>query len=609
LVVAQKRIMKTPYDFPSNASRRAGDVSARRVERREVMATDDHELVERYRAGEYEAGRQLLHNHWRQLIRLALPKMGGNLHDAEDAVGDALLALAQPRDDRPVDSVGAWLGQAVHNKAVDKVRRKEPVPTSELEVSPAGSDGGIGQVDEQLAAHQLMQALDERERLAMAAAIKGKYEGRLASWQAQQVGMGTHELYAVHRRARKQAKDARLLLHMINEPRPCQGVVEACGGAAGQAVPKLTPERRQAGMAHIKGCNACRVEQERLKNRVSLPVVMLIPSPELYDRIRSVCDARRLETEADNAGGQRRPRNAEAFHTGGKRNSARRDGAGGAARRRPRRRRTGRAVAASLAAVIAAAVVADNSGASISWPEIRSLPGVREITSGGAWEGPSSGDSTAAGGTTGGDDGVTSGGIDGGGGGNGDENTTDGSDGGTGNENTTDGSDGGTGNENTTDGSDGGTGNENTTDGSDGGTGQGDVLDGSQDVTGPSVSLAGTSTEAVGQEVVDHHGYLMQTCGPAGTPTTYSVWVTVSDPSGIESVQLTARHPTDAPFTTDRWAADGDSLRFDVPAYRSGPRHWESRQLQLSVTATDSLGNSTDTVLRSLTLYECGESG
>lgn len=129
-----------------------------------------------------------------------------------------------------------------------------------------------------------------------------------------------------------------------------------------------------------------------------------------------------------------------------------------------------------------------------------------------------------------------------------------------------------------------------------------------EDVTGPTVSLADISSEEVGQEVEDNHGVVMQTCGPAGTPTTFSVWVAVSDPSGVGSAQLTVEHPTDGRFTTSG-VADAGNLRFDVPAFRTGPRFDQTQQLQVSVTATDTPGNRTDTVLTSVTLYECGEPG
>ncbi|MEV6399209.1 hypothetical protein AB0M39_31230 [Streptomyces sp. NPDC051907] len=130
-----------------------------------------------------------------------------------------------------------------------------------------------------------------------------------------------------------------------------------------------------------------------------------------------------------------------------------------------------------------------------------------------------------------------------------------------------------------------------------------------EDRTGPSVGLAQISTAAVGQQVVDQHGSLMQTCGPPGTPATYSVWVAVSDPSGVAYVSLTIEHPSDGTYFSTDGIPDGSSVRFDVPAYRTGPKYLETVQLQLSARAKDMRGNRTEASLGALTLHECGEPG
>ncbi|MFD5843324.1 hypothetical protein [Streptomyces chartreusis] len=138
---------------------------------------------------------------------------------------------------------------------------------------------------------------------------------------------------------------------------------------------------------------------------------------------------------------------------------------------------------------------------------------------------------------------------------------------------------------------------------------EGEVVAPQEDIAGPSVSLAGISASGVGQEVVDHHGSLMQTCRPGGTPTTYSVWVAASDPSGVYRLLLSSEHPTDGTYESSTGVADGDAVRFDVPAYRTGPKALETVQVRLTARAKDANGNRTDAGLGTLPLYECGEPG
>ncbi|MEU5251675.1 RNA polymerase sigma factor [Streptomyces longwoodensis] len=597
------------------------------------MTTDDRDLIARYRAGEYEAGRQLLDHHWHTLVLAALPKLGNNWHDAEEAVVDAFAALA--KDTEPVRNAEAWLRTVVGRKAVDLVRRRPPTPADEPDESLPTSDPGVERITEQRACVALLQALDHRERRIMAVAVDDATVDKPALEQARALNVQLHaDYYPGIRRARQQAAEARLLLHMLQAAEPCPGLLLACGSTPGQEGPGLTPRGRRDGLEHVEECDDCRTARDSVKHRTWMPGVVAAPSPELYDRIREVCDATsRKSARADtaplkvNAGPGRdcrragRPSATKGVLTGA---------AHGSARRRPRRR-AGKVLTASLAALLAAVFFANEGKGSVSLPDISGLPGLEDVTAQGSTsDASSSGHSTDGNGSPGGGGSenrrAENGGPQNGGKEKGRGENRGGKDGGSLNDRDGNGGPGNGGPANDASGNGGpahggavndeggygGSGRGGTTDVGSGsiGTGNGDTEDGeTEDTTGPTLALAGISTGAVGQEVLDNHGSLMQTCGPSGTPTTYSVRVTASDASGIARLTLYIQHPTDGTYASSSGIADGDAVRFDVPAYRTGPRPLETVQLRLSAVAEDTNGHRTTADLGTLPLYECGEPG
>ncbi|MGW1326129.1 RNA polymerase sigma factor [Streptomyces antibioticus] len=587
------------------------------------MTTDDRDLVARYRAGEYEAGRQLLDHYWHTLVKVALPKLGNNWHDAEEAVVDAFAALA--KDTKPIRNAEGWLRTVVGRKAVNLVRRRPPTPIGEPEESLPASDPGVERITEQRAFVALLQALDHEERRIMAAAIDDATTEKPALEQARALNLQLHaDYYPGTRRARQQAADARLLLHMLQAADPCPGLLVACGTTPGQEGPGLTPRGRKDGLEHVEECDDCQAVRDRVRHRTWVPGVVAAPSPELYDRIREVCDATSLKSTGKSTAQQEVNTGAGRGSKSAGRRSATRGALSSAAtrsaRRRPRRR-VGKALTASLAALLAAIVFANEGRGSISLPDISSLPGLEEITTQGGTSGePSSGISTGGNGSAGGggsenrrseNGGKEKGGSENGGSQNG-GSENDGSEN-SGSENDASENDG-TGNGDTGNGGSENDGSENSGTENNGsendGTGNGDTGNGGvEDTTGPTVSLAGISTAAVGQEVLDNHGSLMQTCGPSGTPTTYSVRVAASDPSGIFRLTLYIQHPTDGMYTSSSGIADGDAVRFDIPAYRTGPKPLRTAQLRLWAMAKDMNGYRTEADFGTLPLYECGEPG
>ncbi|MFD8232353.1 hypothetical protein ACFV20_10755 [Streptomyces sp. NPDC059696] len=602
------------------------------------MTTDDRDLVARYRAGEYEAGRQLLDHHWHTLFKAALPRLGNNWHDAEEAVVDAFAALA--KDTKPIRNAEAWLRRVVGRKAVDLVRRRPPTPAGEPEESLPAGDPGVERITEQRAFVALLQALDHEERRIMAAAIDDATTDKPALEQARALNLQLHaDYYPGTRRARQQAADARLLLHMLQAAEPCPGLLLACGTTPGQEGPGLTPRGRKAGLKHVEECDDCQAARDEVKHRTWVPGVVAAPSRELYDRIREVCDATSLRS----TGTTTTPKEVNSGAGRGSKRAGRRGAtrtafiatADRSARRRPRRR-VGKALTASLAALLAAIVFANEGKGSISLPDVRSIPGLEEITAQGGSSGESTsghhvggsgnaggggnenrrpenggkekGGSEKGGSKNGGSEngGSENGGSENGGSENGGSENGGSENGGSENGGSENGGSENGGSEN------GGSENGGSENGGseNGGAGNGEMGNGGiEDTTGPTVSLAGISTGAVGQEVLDNHGSLMQTCGPSGTPTTYSVRVAASDPSGIFRLTLYIQHPTDGTYTSSSGIADGDAVRFDIPAYRTGPKPLETVQLRLHALAKDMNGNRTEADLGTLPLYECGEPG
>ncbi|MGW4874153.1 hypothetical protein [Streptomyces chartreusis] len=82
-----------------------------------------------------------------------------------------------------------------------------------------------------------------------------------------------------------------------------------------------------------------------------------------------------------------------------------------------------------------------------------------------------------------------------------------------------------------------------------------------------------------------------------------------SDLSGVYRLLLSIEHPTGGTYESSTGVADGDAVRFDIPAYRTGPKTLGTVQLRLTVRAKETNGIRTDADLGTLPVYECGEPG
>ncbi|GGX56655.1 RNA polymerase sigma factor [Streptomyces chartreusis] len=592
-------------------------------------------LVACVRQGDWLAWNTLLRRFGNGLMSVAWQRLGRR-QPAEDVVIEAFYELAMTG--KEIESVRGWLRTYVDRRAVSAYRRtwREvwAADPHELKAVPPGSstEPAEGELAARRTWQDVKRLLTPEEQLL----ITRLADGASASDEAAGLGVSVHAYEKRRQRACRRARAVLRVLRMWPQERRCAELERIFTEAEKRAVTKqewLTQSVVDKVTLHLEkeGQSRCRhcERQEEQHASLRLPyegLVIFAPSPELRERMQQVCAEVRLghqkktqtrqNTDAP-AGGARRtvtrrytPPPSRGPFTGGPR---------AVPRRRPARR-VAKAAGAALLASLITVVLTDQSGAGISLPSLRQVPGVGAFAGPGGHEqadgddlGGDSNGIAAEGGNAGRAKGDADSGRDRGqdgsaGGGNDRREDGDRSSGDTGSGRHGGGGDGDSGDGGDENGGDGISGDEN------GGDGEirleeGEVVAPPEDVTGPSVSLAGISASAVGQEVVDHHGSLMQTCGPGGTPTTYSVWVAASDPSGVYRLLLSIEHPTDGTYESSTGVADGDAVRFDVPAYRTGPKALETVQLRLTAWAKDTNGNRTDADLGTLPLYECGEPG
>ncbi|MER6425493.1 sigma-70 family RNA polymerase sigma factor [Streptomyces sp. NPDC001137] len=600
------------------------------------------------RQGDWRAGHELLEQFQHRLLSVAWQRLG-RWQAAEDLVQEAFYELAT--NGKEITSVRGWLWTYVSTRAVDAYRRmkNEVWAADPNELVPVSAGAVVEKVDDELAARRTWEDLQRILTPAEQTLIKDLAEGARAKDQAALLGISQDAYEKQRQRACQHARTVLRVLRMWPQERRCTRLNQIFTQATQKAVTQeqwLTPDVVAKAASHLKGCKPCEKAEQRLAPS-KLPyegLVIFTPSPELHERMREVCDALRLETEPDNTRTQKTQQHPDFEARGTHRTIRRRAARLGtqashhhASPTRPRpprsrrpKHRAAKIIGSGVLAALLAITINDKSGANIDWPDLGVLPGVkaavgpRHHADGGSSNGDSGGGTD--GGTNRGDTGGSTNGSGGGKSTNGGatdggthEGSTGGGEGGGSTSGSTRGSDGGGSTSRSTGGSDtggdGSTGGDSTSGGGStggGGTGgntTGGVVSPPQDTTGPSVSLSSISASAVGQEVVGTGGALMQTCGPDGTPTTYSVWVAASDPSGIYRLTLYIQHPTDGTYESSAGVPDGDTFRFDIPAYRTGPKPQDTVQLQLSARAKDLHGNRTDADLGTLPLYECGEPG
>ncbi|MEV6551871.1 sigma-70 family RNA polymerase sigma factor [Streptomyces sp. NPDC051597] len=625
------------------------------------MTMDDGELVERFRKGDSEAT-EILWSATKWLKVVARRRLGaGQWAEAEDVVAQAYEALLRSR--KPVANPRAWLKEAVTNLVATRFRQlaSERRGLSKLWDPDPETCVPLRQAEEQLAAQKLwdgiLSALNERECQTLELALEQTVTGRSTREQARELRIAENTLSQRKARAQKSAQAALLVMRWQAASVECPELRQELASSATHVTPALMASVE----SHLKGCEepGC----QRLRTEWEAPsqhkfvwtLPVLLPSPAMRDRIRNVCD----ELGTEDTGAKARVR--ELRRTGGPGTSGAAAGSDGRGTRRdatgrnpldrpvgawyshqqPSRRtkhRVSTTIGACVVAGLVVGVALHKSGSDFAGPLRALAPGIVA---------PSDtlpGSSGSPGGHTGNPSIKDAGKRGDASGHSADDRDRNGNPGGSGSDSGGNGSHGsqtGKSQDNSHGGDDNSGSGHGKTAGNKGSDDQGRPddrglakshgdgnVDGTNsshsdsrksedagvvvpppDTTGPAVSLSRISTDAVGQVVLDYHGVQMQTCGPAGTPTTYRVWLAASDPSGISHLTLYIQHPTDGTYVSDAGVADGGAIRFDVPDYRATPKPLKTVKLRLTAVAVDTLGHRTDAYLGKLPLYECGEPG
>jgi RNA polymerase sigma-70 factor (ECF subfamily) len=104
------------------------------------MANDERELIQRLRAGESSAFRELVESHKRRLFTLAYDLLG-NVQDAEDVSQEAFIKVYHSIGDFRGDSqLGSWMYRIVVNLCLNRRRKKA---LSEMELRSSFEDGEV----------------------------------------------------------------------------------------------------------------------------------------------------------------------------------------------------------------------------------------------------------------------------------------------------------------------------------------------------------------------------------------------------------------------------------------------------------------------------------
>jgi RNA polymerase sigma-70 factor (ECF subfamily) len=102
----------------------------------------------------------LLRQELDMLFRIAR-RMTGNDADAEDIVGQTMLAAVRTYDRFDGRHPRAWLAQILRNEWMQTLRRRKSRPESELEDAPEPSEEGFWkQIDDKLQAERILEELD-----------------------------------------------------------------------------------------------------------------------------------------------------------------------------------------------------------------------------------------------------------------------------------------------------------------------------------------------------------------------------------------------------------------------------------------------------------------
>jgi RNA polymerase sigma-70 factor (sigma-E family) len=118
----------------------------------------------------------LVAEHADTLLRIAL-MLTGNRHDAEDAVQDALITVAERWNEAAPQSGLAYLKRAVSNRAIDLIRKRRDVITDDLP-EVAVEDAGLLRTEDDRAFAARLVRLPLRQRATLVLRFQADLDDR-----------------------------------------------------------------------------------------------------------------------------------------------------------------------------------------------------------------------------------------------------------------------------------------------------------------------------------------------------------------------------------------------------------------------------------------------
>lgn len=176
----------------------------------------DAELLAAHRAGDPDAFGRLVDRYRQTLWGIAVHTLGGDHHDAADAVQEALVsAYRRAASFRGESSVRTWLGRIVVNACIDRIRHerlRRTVPLPGREVPARGPDLAV-ELATRLAVDEALALLPVPQRVAV---VLVDVQGYPVAEAAAIMGVAPGTVKS--RCARGRARLAVLLGHLREEP-------------------------------------------------------------------------------------------------------------------------------------------------------------------------------------------------------------------------------------------------------------------------------------------------------------------------------------------------------------------------------------------------------
>ncbi|QIM16527.1 sigma-70 family RNA polymerase sigma factor [Leucobacter insecticola] len=232
----------------------------------------DQALLERFRAGDREALKDLYERHYSAAVAFAL-RSGASSDNAEDAVSEAFLNVvdAIQRGNGPTVSMGLYLRSAVRNSLIRQSREsKRSILVDDLEefaepVVDVGEpeDGGV---------IQAFRALPERWQTVL---WLREIDKQRTSEVAKSMGISPGATTLLYRRARKGLRARYVEVLSDSDEYVCE---EYRATIAARANGTLRGKAKEAYEQHLSSCLSCRRSDRNLANVVARFAAIIPPT-------------------------------------------------------------------------------------------------------------------------------------------------------------------------------------------------------------------------------------------------------------------------------------------------------------------------------------------